>query len=95
MSITLKVNSLEASIDFTYSTAGVPTVTSISPENSSPVKKETLTITGTNFGTDKSKIQVFLDSPTQIYELNVNSVTETNIVCTLGGGKVGNYKIRV
>ena len=45
-----KTSSNGASTQFTYNTIGVPSVTSFSPTEASPVLKGVLTITGTNFG---------------------------------------------
>lgn len=38
------------------------TITGLLPSTSSPVLKNDLTITGTNFGTDKSLIEIWLYS---------------------------------
>jgi hypothetical protein len=61
------------------------------------VLKGRLTITGTFFGTDANIITVYLDSATKkgVYKLAVVSVTDTSIVCILGGGKTGDYKVRI
>lgn len=54
-------------------------------------------ITGTGFGTDKTKVRVFLDSASkrEVYELGVVSVTDTTVNAVLGGGHVGQYFVRV
>jgi IPT/TIG domain len=52
------------------------TVTALEPASSSPVKKTQIKISGTNFGSDKTKLKVFLVNADKTYELNVLSVTE-------------------
>lgn len=59
-----------------------------------------MTITGTAFGTDKTKVKVFLDKDVAgkrevVYELFILSVADTEIVATLSGGKVGDFFARV
>ena len=44
------------SLSYTYDNAKTMTITSLSPSTASPVLKNNLTITGTNFGTDKDKV---------------------------------------
>lgn len=70
----------------------------INPTTSSPVLKKPITITGTGFGTDKTKVKVYLknkDSTKDSYELGVESVTDTSITAILGGGHVGNFVVSV
>jgi hypothetical protein len=56
-----------------------------------------ITIDGNSFGTDSSAIKVhLLDSNSlPVYELNVDSVSDTEIIATLGGGHVGTYTLTV
>lgn len=59
-------------IVFTYTDVGIPIIDSISPTTSSPVLKADLTINGSNFGTDSSKLNVWLMKDDEfIYELNI------------------------
>lgn len=86
-----------AASDFTYSTAGIHTISSISPTSASPVLKGDIVITGATFGTVVSDVQVFLDfkNGSIAYELFVTACSDTQITATLSGGKVGNYTVRV
>ena len=80
-------NGQTAAFAFTYSTVNAPTVASLSINNASPVLKTPLTITGTNYGADTSKVHVYLyEAGVKKYTLNVLSSTATEIQCTLGGG---------
>jgi len=71
------------------------TITEISPKDGSPIKKQDLTITGTNFGTDKSAISVTLISTAKTYDLSVWKVTDTEIIAVLPGGDLGEYDVKV
>lgn len=59
-------------------------------------------MTGTNFGTDSTALNAFLDemSGTTVltlskYQVNVVSASGTSIQVLLGGGASGNYRLRV
>lgn len=58
--------------------------------------KQDITITGSNFES-ASNLQVFLYNTTGSisYELTVVTATSTSIQCILGGGKTGDYFVRV
>lgn len=58
--------------------------------------KQDITITGTNFES-ASNLQVFLYNTTGFisYELTVVTATANSIQCILGGGKTGDYFVRV
>ena len=64
----------QLSSSFTFKTSGVPKVTSVDPISASPVLKDQINISGSNFGTDKNAVRVFLDSAVKdgIYELGTN-----------------------
>lgn len=87
----------DAASNFKFTTNGLPRLNSLSISSASPVLKTDIVITGTTFGTDKSKVRVFLDSATkrEVYELGVVSVTDTTVNAVLGGGHVGQYFVRV
>lgn len=99
VTVTATFGSLSDTYDsFTYNTDGVPTITSISPASGSPVIKQDLTITGTNFGTDRTAVKVYLNDATSgemAYELYVTTCTDTEITATLSGGHSGAYKVVV
>lgn len=67
------------------------------PAMASPVMKQTMVISGSNFGADKSLLEVWLvkeNVPT--YQLNINDLTGGDtLTVTLGGGRVGEYKLRI
>jgi hypothetical protein len=96
-SVTITLNGKSVTTTYTYTSVGVPTITLLSPSTSSPVQKADLTITGTNFGVDSNKIKIYLDKGTNlgVYELSVVSVTDTQIICVLGGGRTGEYRVRI
>lgn len=63
-----------------------------------PVKKQQMTITGSNFGNNVNKLQVWLMTAggEQKYQLNINALdSSSSMKVTLGGGRVGQYKLRV
>lgn len=103
--ITLYMNGKSAtSTGFAYSDSLTVTITGLDMMSSSPVKKRLLTITGTNFGTIRNDLKVQLvqiDGP-NLYELNipqdgngVTYLTDTQIKAMLGGGRSGQYRVRV
>ena len=79
----------------------VPTITSMDKSTVSPILKQVLTISGSNFGNDPSKITVHLVPKTDknLYPLECfkvdNEVTDTSIKCHLTGGKSGDYQVQV
>ena len=86
---------------FSYSASKTPTVVSMSPSSASPVIKQDLTITGTNFGTSASDLTVTLVSPLDSdFNLPCNVVdspapTNTQLTCRLGGGSSGEFNVQV
>ena len=86
---------------FKYDVTKTPTITSLSRSTASPVLKSDLTITGQYFGTVKDDLKVELISQStdpklkSDYFCNVISVTGNDILCRLGGGFSGDYKIRI
>ncbi len=54
----------------------MPTITALTPTAASPVQKTDLTVTGSNFGTDASKVLAFLGNAThpKFYQLSVLTV---------------------
>ncbi len=96
MNVSNGVKNLDSSL-FSFSNT-VPEITGLSPSTASPVLKNDLTITGTNFGTDSSVLTVNLLSKTvagRSYLCNIQSITNTQIVCRLGGGHTGDYKVEI
>ncbi|KAL4508253.1 hypothetical protein ABPG72_003557 [Tetrahymena utriculariae] len=79
------------------------TITNIDKTIVSPVDKTLITVTGTNFGTDKTKLAAFLDSYDELgallvyakYQVNIVSAQDTQVQVLLGGGVPGNYQLRV
>ena len=75
------------------------TIASINPSSRNPGVPIQITISGTGFGTDASQLSVYLDNSTHIpaYPCNINSVTDTTILCTLSGGRATSegYSVRV
>jgi hypothetical protein len=80
--IEIVFNSLVATSAFTYDLSKTVTVSALDVRISSPYAKRTIVVSGSNFGTVPTDIKVFLESTTnkdQVYELKVNSVTDTSI----------------
>lgn len=80
---------------FAYSAASAPTITSLSPNSSSPILKSTLTITGSNFGSQANTKVYLSQEGSNVYELGLISVSSTEITCILGGGLSGEYNVVV
>ena len=73
---------MTATESFNYDNSLTLGISSINPNTASPVTKGTITVVGTNFGTDKSKVKVWLVDKTtneEKYELNVNTITDTQL----------------
>jgi hypothetical protein len=89
----ISYNGQTTTFTFTYNAAIAPTITSLSKTSSSPILKSTITITGTNYGTN-STTQVYLSQNNiNIYQLNIQSISSTSITAVLGGGRSGIYDI--
>ena len=99
VNLTIQVNGhTVTSTAFSYSDAITPKITSLSPNNSSPVLKKDLIINGTGFDTVHTKFKVWLkpvSSKGKEYECWVVSSTTTQITCRLSGGQAGDYLIKV
>ena len=86
---------------FSYSLNFTPIITNLSITSASPVLKNDLTISGTSFGTDKTKLKVELISQSTNLEMkrdylcNIISAAEDEILCRLGGGFSADYKILI
>jgi hypothetical protein len=83
---------------FSYEDSATPKITSLTPNNSSPVLKKDLVINGTGFSADPSDFTVWL-KPEEVdgkeYECNTVSSTTSSITCRLSGGMKGGYRIKV
>ena len=83
---------------FSFEDSATPKITSLSPNNSSPVLKNDLVINGTGFSADPSDFTVWLkpeEADGKEYECNTVSSTTTTITCRLSGGRKGAYRIKV
>jgi IPT/TIG domain len=80
--VTLNVNGIAAtgSGTVTYKSSLTPLVTGLSPAYGKQPGGDTLVITGTGFGTDKSKVKVTASG----VDCPVTAVTATQITCTTG-----------
>jgi hypothetical protein len=92
----ISINSQPYALTFNYNATISPLVSSLSLSSASPIIKRTLHITGSNFNT-LPNVAVFLYDPSgvQQYELTIINATSTEIYCILGGGKTGDYYVRV
>ncbi len=97
--ITVDYNGKTASINFTYNpNVTWPVINSLNISSASPVLKGSLRIYGTNFGTNKQDVTVFLTNLTTgdiVYPLNVLSINDTEILVKLSGGQTGKFKVSV
>eukprot|EP00361_Fabrea_salina_P003869 CAMPEP_0202427040 /NCGR_PEP_ID=MMETSP1345-20130828/1320_1 /ASSEMBLY_ACC=CAM_ASM_000843 /TAXON_ID=342563 /ORGANISM="Fabrea Fabrea salina" /LENGTH=3382 /DNA_ID=CAMNT_0049037631 /DNA_START=76 /DNA_END=10221 /DNA_ORIENTATION=+ len=90
--LTLTINSKQAtSSDFAYDASATPQITSVSPEEASTFAKTEVTIAGSGFGTDTSKVAVKLGD----LICYVTSASETEVKCNLNGGNGGDYDLEV
>ncbi len=67
----------------------------MSKTSSSPILKSTITITGTNYGTNSSTTVYLSQNNKNIYQLNILSISSTSITAVLGGGRSGTYDVVV
>lgn len=74
-------------------------MTALSIQSASPIVKQNIIVTGTNFETDKSLMKVYLyfaSNLTQKYELGIFSAdSATQMTVVLGGGRTEEYNLRV
>ena len=83
---------------YTYSDALTPTITSLTPLTSSPSQKAVITVVGTSFGSNSNAVTVLLVNSTNssiFYQLSVLTINATTITAVLGGGKIGQYNLKV
>ena len=89
--LTVKVNGQSKQIDYAYAASNnQPTVTAIDRPSVSPSLKSVVVLTGTNMDTDKSKIEVVIQStsdPKLSYPVSISSATATKITLIMSGGK--------
>ncbi|EAR87205.2 IPT/TIG domain protein (macronuclear) [Tetrahymena thermophila SB210] len=104
ISVIVTYNGLSSnSVSVTVSNNNAITLTNIDKKLASPVDKTLITVQGTNFGNDSSKLQAFLDAVDSNgnlvtygkYQVNVVTATDTKIQILLGGGLPGKYQLRV
>jgi len=99
--VNLTVGSLtNTNLSFAYTnsslSATTPTIISLSPTTSNPGLKAVIKITGNNFGTDISLVNVFLsNSSGKVYQLSILSFNNTYITAGLSGGLPGNFILQV
>lgn len=91
----ISYNDQQSTFTFSYNPALALTVTSLSKNSSSPILKSTITITGTNLGTQGTTFVFLVQNGVKKYELSVTSMTSTSINCILGGGRSGIYDVVV
>lgn len=73
-------------------------ITSLNTVKITPFTKKSITITGSNFGTDKTKIQAYLQNKLDLSKkiaLKVESITNTQLVVRFPGARIGNYDLVV
>jgi len=83
---------------YSYNDTLTPSISSLTPASSSPSQKTNIQISGTNFGTDATKVQVCLVNSTNssiFYQLSILNISNTVIFAVLGGGKIGQYYLTV
>lgn len=97
-SVQVAGQSLDLSAGYLYDDVLTPKISSLDPPSSSPSQKEFLKIIGTGFGSDPSKVQVYLKNSTDntfTYYLSLYNITDTEIFVILGGGKIGSYYVEL
>jgi len=78
-----------APINFTYSDADTPQMTSLSATSGYP--GDALTISGVGFGTSATDAAVMVDDAICV----VTSVVDTSVECTLGAHVAGTFDVRL
>lgn len=81
---------------FTYDpTIVTPSISGVSPTSASPVLKNTMTVTGSGFGTDTTQLTAYLVNGTgfRTYQLNVLTATDTQVTVRLSGGLSGTFTV--
>ena len=94
--LVITVGSLsDNSLSFTYKDpTSAPVITTLLPASANPGIKGTIEISGSGYGTDTSKINVFLSNATgKIYNLNILSLNDTSIKAGLPGGREGAFTV--
>ena len=88
---------MAANVSFTYlAFNNTVMIDKISPSSWSPVMKGVMNITGSGFGTDQTKLKVYLsNSSGNVYQMKVMSATESMITVGLSGGLPGKYDVNV
>lgn len=76
---------------FAYKDSLTPTLDTVSPKRSGTGGGVSITLTGTNFDTDASNVNVLIDGTA----CAINSVSETQIVCVTGSTKTTNMAAKV
>ena len=83
--------------EFTNGSATAPVITHLTPTSANHGVKGTMEISGDNFGTDSSKITVFLSNATgKIYQLpvlEIASMNNTYLKVGLPGGRQGVFTV--
>jgi hypothetical protein len=91
ITITVGIETTTSSGIFEYSSDSTPTITNYSPLSASTYSTTLITITGSGFNTDKSKIKVKIGEE----ECLIVTSTETEIQCNLLGGPKGTHLFSV
>lgn len=82
------------SLPYDYVTNGVPFIMGLDISEASPVLKGFVTISGSGFGNDENAVEVIITNPSStltVYRLGIYSISDTEIVARLGGGRTGDY----
>ena len=91
-----KFNFKNLSFNYIAPNVSFPKVTAIFPTSSNPMVKSTLSITGTNFGSNLSAVNIYLsNSSGRVYQLKAITINNTYIKCGLPGGLPGNYTLQL
>ena len=86
----------ESSALFSYDSSSTPSISSISPSYASTIVKTQVTISGSGFGSDKSKVSVTLNNDKLgSYDCLITTVSPDTINCNINGGPRGSYKLSV
>jgi len=94
--ITFAGQTVTQAINVVAADASTPTITAVSPDSWSPVLKSRMTVTGTNFGTDITKLSATLRNATNHrYNMKVLSASDTSVVVGIPGGIPGEYYVGI
>jgi hypothetical protein len=84
-------------LSFTYqSSTPAAQIFTVTPQSANPALKGVMVITGVGFGTDSSKVNLYLSNASGIaYNMRIIKLNDTYIQAGIPGGLPGSFKVQV